>query len=79
MGVRCRNCGEPWDVYHIAQDERVLAEGSWDGDIVEWAGFTLLCYDGKSEAQEGHFEIISCPTCPVAEGRLRAWAQAHGR
>jgi len=82
VDVRCLNCREPWDTYHLRHDalSEVIPFGApkgaaakWDGklDSVVWSSTArVLLRDDKWEFGDSINDVRRCPCCPK-KGVLR--------
>jgi len=67
MQVYCKNCGEPWDVIGLLDDDDLrVAASETKSDVVDFGyddtgTFTAFFYMGKSEIE--HFMLLKCACC----------------
>ncbi len=85
MDIECPNCGEPWDTYHLKNDEpyewgimpserhALMERGRFDGATDPVRKAAEAC--GWRYASDSLLSILNCPSCrdkdalPDAEGR----------
>lgn len=89
MDIKCRACREPWDLYGLVHDERILnvpaaAEtagvDAFRAESPDGGAFVFLAPAGLDEAAEGALALLSCPACEEsadvgARGLLRDAAE----
>ena len=71
MDIICKNCGEPWDLYFLAHEEKIFKDPKEiERGMYESGDFVYKPYLGFDEAYEGHFQLLYCPACRQSKYRL---------
>ena len=77
MDVTCKTCREPWDLYGLVHEDKILAEPErlpgtdvYRKVTTEGETWWFVALEGLDEAAEGCLEVFGCPCCPNDAGDL---------